>query len=476
MATVWRVLKILFLIWLVVTIALAVWYWPMIRMVATYNTIIWPPMYDEPANAAEARAQDLDYLHKLATIDRSFSDAARSDFTAQVEALEARVETLSTAEFYLGISQAIALADNGHTNLSVRPLYTEFPSIEAKFYWFADGLFIVRASDTHADTVGTRVVAVEGTPIATVVETLARYRGGNDAWRRVFMPLMIEAPEIMHAAGLTASPAAITLSLETPTGAIREETFPARTIPDATELPRRRAFMVLLNEPLPDEDDSWTLTLPEGEEAMQRYLRDSHRPDFNSLPGNGHYIRTVSGFSAPGQSLQEFFMSALEGIEDGALDYIVLDYRLNSGGDYMRSMDFAKTVGAKVKDGGRVYLAVGPYTFSAGIVTVAMAKYYSGDKALIIGETMGDRAQFWAETGMTFRLPNSQYYVNYATGYHDWENGCKGEPYCFTLNEMHEVPAGSLAPQVLLAPTYAEFASGRDVVMEWVLAQHGAAE
>ncbi|MCI5044444.1 MAG: hypothetical protein MRY72_07070, partial [Aquisalinus sp.] len=78
----------------------------------------------------------------------------------------------------------------------------------------------------------------------------------------------------------------------------------------------------------------------------------------------------------------------------------------------------------------------------------------------------------WAERGpWSFQLPNSGYYVNFATGYHDWEKGCKGEKFCYTMNEMYEVPAGSLSPEVSLPQDFESYLRGDDVVMDWIAEQ-----
>ena len=97
-----------------------------------------------------------------------------------------------------------------------------------------------------------------------------------------------------------------------------------------------------------------------------------------------------------------------------------------------------------------------------------MLKHYGGAKSVIVGEPMGDDEQFWAETGMRFQLPNSGIHVFYATGYHDWANGCGDHEYCFTLNRIHGVAAGSLQPKVLLERSFADYANGQDVVMKWI--------
>ncbi|MEL6111414.1 MAG: hypothetical protein AAFR20_01295 [Pseudomonadota bacterium] len=190
------------------------------------------------------------------------------------------------------------------------------------------------------------------------------------------------------------------------------------------------------------------------------------------MAGNGLYIRAIPGVGSKEKPIKTLYDGILAPYDDGSLDYLVVDFRLHDGGDYTRSMAFAKTAPRTVKKDGKVYIITGPNTFSAGVVTVAMLKYYAGDKAVIVGEPMGDREQFWAERGTDFQLHNSKYYVNYATGYHDWEKGCKGDQYCYTMNVKHEVPAGSLAPQVLLTQTFESYQQGEDVVMGWIAAQH----
>lgn len=472
MKLVWKSMRIFLWMSTLIFIVGAAWNWENIKMVATYNTILIPPMYGEPVNEAEARAQDLRYLRKFVKIDRSFSDKARQAFLQSVDDLEARIDTMSDADLYLAVSRATALADNGHTNTSDQPLYRRFKTISAKLYWFADGLFIVRADQQHAASVGSRIIAVEGRPVDELAADLSQYRGGNSHRRRVAMPMLIESPEIMHAAGLASSPDSITFSLQAENGELRNVSFEGRLVKNADTLPRRWHWMTLAPEALADEDSSWALVLRADGQETPAYLSKTDQPTYMPLANNGFYIRTKTGFGSETQSVSEFFEQALAGVDEASLDYLVVDFRLNSGGDYTQSMNFAKLAATTVKPGGKLYLAVGPHTFSAAIVTVAMLKYYGGDKSVIIGAPMGDRDQFWAETGMSFALPNSGFHINYATGYHDWNAGCESHPYCYTLNRRYQVPAGSLLPSVLLEPTFADYASGQDIVLDWILSAH----
>ena len=169
--------------------------------------------------------------------------------------------------------------------------------------------------------------------------------------------------------------------------------------------------------------------------------------------------------------MDAFFEENLKPLPDGSLPYLVVDFRANWGGNTNLFVEIAKWLPGKVADDGHLYIVVGPQTFSAGINGSALLKFYGDAKSIIIGQPMGDREHYWTETGKSFRLPNSGFRMGYATGYHDWANGCEEHPYCFTQVLKHGVKAGSLAPVHTIEPDYADYAAGRDVVMEWIYQQ-----
>lgn len=467
----WKILKYGLIGWLVLSVLTFPFYWPFIRMFWVFIPMVESPKYEPPTTAIEARLQDLDYLSKLIEYDRSFSETAKLDFSSRLTAIEATAESMSDAEFYLAISEAVALADNGHTSVSYRPQYTQYNTIGARLYIFSDGLFIARAAPDHADKIGHRVVAINDVPTETLQSALAKYKGGNQVWRSLYATFLIESPQLLEAAGYAASSDQIELTLETPAGELERVAFPAIHTENANDQAWRAAWETLLPETGNAVYEGWSHALSGETASVPDYLAAPWETLSYTMEGNGLYIRALRGFAAGEQSIKSAYNEMLSDYANGSLDYLVVDFRLHDGGDYTKSMAFAKAAPKRVKEDGDIYIITGPNTFSAAIVTTAMLKYYAGDRGVIIGEQMGDREQFWAERGTDFRLPNSGYYINYATGYHDWENGCKGEPYCYTMNEMYEVPAGSLAPSVTLAPSFAEYQSGEDIVMNWIAAQ-----
>ncbi|WP_395077174.1 S41 family peptidase, partial [Hyphococcus sp.] len=464
------ILRWTFLIWLLVTIGLVAANWSLVTQIARFSPLILPPMYGEAETPAEAQLQDIRFLRKLTSYDRSFSAEELAAFTAHMDAMATHNGGMSDAEFYLGVMRAAAISGNGHTNASKTPAYTQFNNVGVKLYWFADGLYVVRAVNKFADLVGARIISIEGTPVEAVNTALDKYMGGAAQWRRVNNTFLIESPELMHAAGLAASPDILSVTVADADGAERSVSLPARAAPQG-DLPRRRPWMSLRADALADEGDAWWRSLSLEGDAAPLYLRDPANNFFTSAFDGGFYMRPQLLLQRKETPIHDQLAGVIEAAPADGYEFLIADLRWSPGGDYTQVIDFVKAAPRAIKDGGKLYIVTSPNTFSAALVTAAFLKYYGGEKSMIIGEPMGDIGQFWAETGFPFELPNSGYYVNYATGYHDWENGCAGKhEFCFSQNLKHEVPAGSLLPEITVSPTYANYASGRDVVMERIVA------
>lgn len=451
-------------------------HWSMVTQIVRFSPLILPPLNMKPADRAAAQRQDIRFLRNLLKYDRSFSPDERAAFEAHLDQLEGRAG-MSEAEFYLGVAEAAAITDNGHTNISNRPAYTQFNHAGVRFYWFKDGLYVVRAEESLADLVGARVTAIEGeTPEATNA-ALAKYWGGAPQWRRLYNVMLMESPALMHAAGLAASPDALSITVKDVSGAVHEATLPARPRVEIEDLPTIRPWMTLSADVLPNESDDWRRTLSFEGDAAPLYLRDPQVNFFTHVSHGGVYLRPQLLLEREGSPLREQFAAVIAAAPEDGYAFMIVDLRWSPGGDYTKVIDFVKAAPGAVKDGGKLYIVTGPQTFSAALVTAAFLKFYGGEKSVLIGEPMGDVGQFWAETGFPFTLPNAGYRVSYATGYHDWENGCAdSHEYCFSQNILHEVPAGSLLPMEPVAPTYADYASGRDVVMERIEAALGVTD
>ncbi len=458
---------------LIVLVLIIVVNWSLIKQIATFSPIIMPNSGQAPADEAEARLQDIEYLAELVKYDRSFDETARNEFEQLMTSGRQEAETMSLAELYLLAAEAAALADNGHTNVSLMPVRRDFNDVGVRYYYFQDGLYVVRAVTEHEQLIGGRVIEIDGQSIDSILTGLNPYIGGVEGWRQLSAVILLESSEILYAAGLAESPDGYTLTVQDQQGATHLVDLIAQMPQAVDKIPFPQTMQSLEAGPLPNEGDGWVRSLQDiSADNLPIYLRQTDQPYWwTPIEDGGGYVRLQTLFNSEQQSLSAFFDENIKPLPDGSLPYLVVDLRPNDGGDFTNFVEIAKWLPGKVAEDGYLYIVVGPQTFSAGIVGAALLKYYGGEKSSIIGTPMGDREQYWDERGLPFQLPNSGFGVGYATGYHDWENGCTEHPYCYTQVVKHGVAAGSLTPDHLIEPEYADYAAGKDVVMEWVYQQ-----
>ncbi len=101
---------------------------------------------------------------------------------------------------------------------------------------------------------------------------------------------------------------------------------------------------------------------------------------------------------------------------------------------------------------GRLYVLIGPLTFSAAMNNAA--QFADETEAILVGETIGERPNSYQEPRQ-FQLPNSRLIVRVSTLWYAFRK--TGE--------------NAIRPDRTIIPTWPQVRAGRDPVLEWVLAQ-----
>ena len=431
--------------------------------------------FEAPANQQDARLQDLNYLHSFTKYDNSFSDKERQQFSTFIDDMAKTAGSMSDAEFSMSVARAVAISENGHTNVGRRSMVRKANSLPVRFFWFSDGLYILRTHTEHEGLLGAQVISYDGRDPSDLVKALDPYYGSNEAFHRYNSGQLFSSPALMHAVGLAANSDRVTLEVKLLSG--ETQTVDLAIAQNPTLLSRSHA--IIDRKVLDVERESgvnWVYLTREKNKYGALDANPDKRYWTGELPGGGALVRLRFTWASPDQPLKPWLKSVSEKLSASPARYLVLDLRSNPGGDYTIPMSFAKNIKDLVQPGGKIYILTDNGTFSAAIVTAALTLHGGGEDAVLVGETMGDFGQFWAESGRVMTLPNSDIRISASTGYHDWENGCTDWSTCYWINILFGVAAGSLDVDVPAPLEFSDLLNGDDPAIDAVLDAEGITE
>jgi hypothetical protein len=420
------------------------------------------PKYAPPRDQADANRQDLQYLRTaFPAVDRSFSPEQQREFHAELDTLISRAAELSRGELAMGIAHAVALSDNGHTALSSSRLR----HIPLRFFWFAEGLFVVQARADHADLLGFRVDRIGGVSPAAILEKLRDDVPGLDGYKRARSIHFLDSPDALSGLHVVPTSDEVHLDLIGPAAEHLSRTFDVgkeRVEPQAETSP------LFKHAPYCDVTCDWPHVFDHRaaplytQRAREGYFR-AWLDEIKTL-----YVRVFAIANAGNRPISNFFADTVSEARSRRLRHVIVDLRGNDGGNYFLSRSFAKQIGRVVP--GYVFIITDGGTFSAALVTAAFLKHFAEGRGVIVGEHVGDREQFWAEGGGAIALPNSTHRIWVATGYHDWEHGCWSWARCYWPNVLLGVAAGKLKVDLPAPLTFAAYAGGRDESLDAIRA------
>ncbi len=425
---------------------------------------------DVRLTSAEMR-EDLVFLkEKWAPRDKSFSDSQRQAFDRQIAATAAAADQLTPQAFALEIMRAVALARNGHTNANVGALLG--PDLPVRVWSFSDGLYIVKAHPDFERLLGARIDSIGSLTTQQALERVSAYLSGTDQRIRFLAPGYLVTPAVLRQIGAIDDTAGVPLTVRLADG--RTETValaPANGEDpgDERKANLNRGYSVLIPDD-PGLPGRWQHLL-DGRDGLPPIYgkRSDVQSVFLDADRQVLYIRNDTARSLDDTPLSDKLAGVvLENILPAQPKHIVVDLRLNNGGDFFNTILFSQGLPRLVPRDGRVLVLVGRATFSAGITTAAMLKGADRDKVRLIGEPMGDSGQFWSE-GKYVELPNSKIAVRYSPQFHDYETGCFDLDACYWATVAFGPRGISIAPETTVDLSFQAYADGRDPVLEEAL-------
>ncbi|MEM1257495.1 MAG: hypothetical protein AAGH81_03115 [Bacteroidota bacterium] len=398
-------------------------------------------MAQEKISAEQWRA-DLDYLQQQVHGEYSFlfKKVTQEAWDMQIKDLRAKIPNLAEHEIKVGLARMVAAFEYGHTQIPFSTLAKD-AVLPVNLYRFKDGIYVEGVHKTHSETLGTKVIAVNGVPIE---DALAKIRpvvpAENDQYFRGYGLRFLTLPTVLHAQGITKTlQQEVSLELEKD-GNRFTHSFSAVPLADMS----RDYLFTTPNE-------NWLSAREAG--ATPRYLKHLKEKYyyFELLEGTKTlYVRQSSVFDHPEETLRAFYGRLFEFIDTQGVEKLIYDVRLNGGGDNYNNIHFIKGIMARpnLNKQGNFFFVIGRNTFSACQNLTNEVETYT--EAILVGEPTSENKNFYGDT-KTVQLPNSgiKVYLSFAWWQDkpQWEN------------------KDATTPNFYAAPTFEEYRTNQDPVL-----------
>lgn len=354
-----------------------------------------------------------------------FFKLKRADFDREVAKLQETIPRLSDEEIKTALIRLVALVGDAHTSIGWA-MQRFYP---ISFYQFGDDLYVTAAADEYQPIVGLRLVQIGSTPIAKakalVGELIPR---DNDQWLKAQLPSFLPSADFLF--HLKLLPAATEGKFVFADASNKEVSVTLKAVTSETKLTFTRALdpakaPLYLQKP---NENYWFQYLPETKTLYLNYNRCQEMKD--------------RPFKAFAEELLAF-------VEANPVEKFVIDLRRNGGGNEAVFFPLLLKLRAhpKLDQKGKLFVVIGRRTFSSGFGNARTLK--SITQAILIGEPTGQKPNAYGEV-RGFQLPHSKLNVNHSTKF--WKR-MEGDP-------------PTLEPDLFVEPTWAEYAAGRDPVLE----------
>ncbi len=134
--------------------------------------------------------------------DRSFSPEARRQFQNVISNLQKTVDAKTDEQIIVELARAVALARNAHTRLYLLRNRSELRRYPIRVWWFADGLYVVRATPEYSELLGSKILRIGGHPVEQLKQSVDPLFAGNASWHKYMSAYSMTSPDVLFGLGL----------------------------------------------------------------------------------------------------------------------------------------------------------------------------------------------------------------------------------------------------------------------------------
>ncbi|MFN0173145.1 MAG: tetratricopeptide repeat protein [Saprospiraceae bacterium] len=389
---------------------------------------------------------DLRFLQETVHKDypHLFKKITQEKWDAEVEKLHQAIPSLQPTEILAGFGRTVASFGYGHTDIGWSRSPLKYHVLPINLYWFSDGIFIEGVHKDYQKILGAKLLKIEGMPVEQAMEAIRPLIPvENEQYFKSMGVFMLRVPEALHAQKVTKElKTKITLTLERE-GKIFEHTVAGL---DAQRAPTEYGYVIQDgNDWLSARDQK---TMPYFLKNIEKIYYFEYLPEKKTL-----YVRH-SQIQDDEEPIPAFYKRVFDFIEKNDVERLVLDVRLNGGGNNYKNKPIVTGIirCEKINQPGKLFVIIGRNTFSACQNLVNELSNYTN--AIFVGEPTSENINFYGDNRRV-ELPNSklQVFLSFAWWQDkpQWEN------------------ADWQAPHLAVEMSFEDYRSNHDPVLEAAL-------
>ncbi|MBD8524652.1 hypothetical protein [Pseudomarimonas arenosa] len=409
---------------------------------------IWPQLPAE-ANRLSRWHTDLDFLDKRMreTHWQLFSQVSEADWTAAIERLRSDLPALSDWQVNVRLMELVRLGRAGHTHMLPPFQGDAFHAADLRLGWFADGLFVTAAPTEHSALVGRQVLRIgNGEPEAVLAKLRAVVPHDSESGLLTFSPIYLLIPELLMHYGFADARDQLEFTLSGSGGRAERIRLPA----PALSIQRLQSWMMHVEAPA-----DWVLA--RDRHASARWLRHVDQPFWlDRTPQQGLlYAQLNAVRDGDQESLADFAERLNQTLRSDKVDALVLDLRLNRGGngELLELLVQALIASPKLHQPGGLYVLISGRSFSATSLLIGDLERQLDP--IFVGEPSGAGPTHVGEDNMIL-LPNTGIAVMAASRHF--------------VRSFSDDQRDSMAPHIAAALRFADYRDNRDPAWDAVRA------
>ncbi|HEY8196161.1 MAG TPA: tetratricopeptide repeat protein [Gemmatimonadales bacterium] len=330
-----------------------------------------------------------------------YHTVSRARFDSAVTSLDRRIPSLARHQVIVELARIVGLVGDGHTNVApTRDPKIGFRTLPVRLYLFKDGLFVRAARRAQASLAGARVVQIgRASPEQAYAKVRELVGRDNEMDARFFAPFLLAMPEVLHALGIIDDMERVPMVIERGGHRSRVILSPsglAPMMPPDTDLSWwPDSGWVDMRDSAPNPTPLWLRRDP----AV--HFRVEYIPERRLA-----YVQYNKVGDMEGESIADFSRRLLSLLDTAGLDRLVLDLRLNRGGNgTLNAPLLLSLIKARKLDGpGKLFAIIGRSTFSAAQFMVNDLERYTD--AVFVGEPSGGKPNSYGDS-RKITLPHS---------------------------------------------------------------------